>query len=196
MGRWLSLTSIKLSPLPPITLQTGDYRFLLYKVIAKNTGANIALNCWPQLVNYPKELGIAFTPQPMPWNYEVGEQTSGQFTKKSLQRKDEVGFTVIFTSEWDSKNGVYLADIPTARRDKEHDLVGLPLGIHIIKVNLIGDNVRVKPLILRITLADLYTDSWQTLKVERWRKRQVIMHKIRKILKFIMNLRQQHKHIV
>lgn len=168
MGTLLSFTVLRMQLGEPITLSEGTQRFLFYQIRLRNIGFRKALACWPILQSYPKQLDPAFMPQPLTWNNTPSHETSSPFITKDLQPNEEVAFVIVVTSELDSKNGAYLVDIPTARKDGNHYLVGLPSGTHRIKVSVIGDNIFVKPISLRLKLSDADTATWRTLIVRTW----------------------------
>ena len=175
-GRWLPFTSLKLRLLPVVTLTDEAQQFLICRIRVRNNGRKIAYSCWPVLQDYPKELDPAvLTAQPIAWEFDPTQASGALFITRDLQPDEEAEFVVVFTSKLESENGAYLANVPTARRDNQHYLIGFPPGRYDFKVSVIGNNISIRPLKLRLCLTENGNATWSSLVVHECSLKRKIM---------------------
>jgi hypothetical protein len=184
MGRWLPFTSLKMRLLPPFTLTDQGRNFLLYQICVKNTGRKNALECWPVLQSYPKQLDSSFVAQPIAWDEAIrSDWASIPFEAKTMQPNEERAFTFIFTSEEESENGAYVANVQIARRNGNHRIILFPEGTYVVKVGVIGSNIYARPLTLRMQISEAGEATWRTLMVQKWSIKDRLIHKAFKTLR-------------
>ena len=104
----------------------------------------------------------------------ISEKDADRYIIKT-QPDEEAEFVVVFTSKLESENGAYLANVPTARRDNQHYLIGFPPGRYDFKVSVIGNNISIRPLKLRLCLTENGNATWSSLVVHECSLKRKIM---------------------
>ena len=172
VNRLMPFTMLRLKLSPRIDTMDWPQMFAKYEIRVSNKGRKNAVDCWPVLQSYPAELTPLFRAQPIAWQYDHRASPAPSFETVVIQPGETRGFTFVATSEFDSKSGYYMADVPTARRDGEYFLIGFPPGVHTVKVGVVGNNILARPLTLRIWLSEAGDDTWRTLEVQEWTYRR------------------------
>ena len=158
-----------------IPISEGQWNYIAYRIMVKNAGNTVARNCWPQLAELPESLNGAFEAQSIAWESELSQPGAALHSVKDIQPAEELGFFIIHTSQQDSENESYGADVPVGRREEREQLiVAFPPGQHDFKIRLVGDNIKSPTLSLRLSLSEVGSNTWETLTVEErhwWRRR-------------------------
>ncbi len=178
LGRIIKFPALNLKLLPINTMQDGEQIYKYCAIEVQNRGAIEAKNCWPQIVDIPYP---GFEPQALAWGYEFSESPLNS-TVKGIAPNDYKHFVLAWTSQNQSKRGLYILNIPVARRkDRELFQADLPIGRHRVSVTIIGDNFVTKSRIYEIGLDSAGNKTWEALSIEgvstwariiRWLKRK------------------------